>query len=56
LKEGSWQLPLKQPGTDYIINFKHDFNPLFRPSYGLSQAELKAEKEWLNDNLEKGFI
>jgi hypothetical protein len=25
-------------------------------SYRLSQAELKAQKEWLNDNLENGFI
>jgi hypothetical protein len=56
LEEGSRQLPPKCPGIDYEINHKSDFQPLFRPLYGLSQAELKAQKEWSDDNLEKGII
>jgi hypothetical protein len=56
LEEGSRPLALKRPGIDHKINFKHDFQPPFRPLHGVSQAELMAQKKWLNDNLEKGFI
>jgi hypothetical protein len=37
------------------INLKPDFQPPFGPLYGLSQIELKAQKEWLNNNLKTGF-
>jgi hypothetical protein len=56
LEEGSRQLPLKYPGIDHEINLKPDFQPPFGSLYRLLQAELKAQKEWLNNNLEKRFI
>src|SRR5690606_37134238 len=33
-----------------------DFTPLFGPLYSLSQNELKALREWLDENLSKEFI
>ena len=35
---------------------KEGFTPLFGPIYSLSIPELKALREWLDENLSKGFI
>jgi hypothetical protein len=49
-----WLAP-KGPDTDYEINLKPDFKPPFRLLSGLSQVDVKAQKEWLDNNLEKGL-
>ena len=41
---------------DHKIILKEGFTPLFRPIYSLSIPELKVLREWLNENLSKGFI
>lgn len=41
---------------DHRIPLKEDFTPPFGPLYSLSQNELKALREWLDENLSKGFI
>jgi hypothetical protein len=41
---------------DYRISLKPDIHPRFELFYGLSKAKLKAQKEWLDDNLKKRFI
>jgi hypothetical protein len=56
LEEGLRQLPPKCPDIDHEINLKPDFQPLFGPLFGLSQAELKAQNEWLDNNPENRFI
>jgi hypothetical protein len=56
LEDGSQQLPLKCPDIDHEINLKPDFQPPFGSLYELSQAELKAQKEWLDGHLITGFI
>jgi hypothetical protein len=56
LEEELQQLLSIGPGIDQEITLKPDFHPSPRPVYRLPQAELKAQKEWLDDNLEKGLI
>ena len=56
LEEKARQLPPYSPGVDHEINLEPDFKPPFGPLYSMSQTELKAQKEWLDDNLAKGFI
>ena len=41
---------------DYKIILKEGFTPLFGPIYLLSISELNALREWLEENLSKGFI
>ena len=41
---------------DHKITLKKGFTPPFRPIYLLSISELKALREWLDENLSKGFI
>ena len=41
---------------DHKITLKEGFTPPFRPIYSLSIPELIALREWLDDNLSKGFI
>ena len=48
-------LPLHQK-YDHKITLEEGFTPLFGPIYSLSIPELKALKEWLDENLSKGFI
>jgi hypothetical protein len=55
-EEGSRCLLPKRPSIDHEIHLKADFQQSFGPLYGLSQAEPKATKEWLDNNLKKGFI
>ena len=42
---------------DHSIQFKDDsFKPPFGPLYSMSRPELLVLKEWLENNLDKGFI
>ena len=41
---------------DHKITLEEGFTPPFGPIYLLSIPELKALREWLNENLSKGFI
>ena len=49
------ELPLHWP-YDPSMLLKDGFNPPFGPIYSLSQVELEALREWLEDNLSKEFI
>jgi len=48
-------LPPHRP-YDHKISHREGFTPPFRPLYSLSKTELQALKEWLEENLSKGFI
>jgi len=48
-------LPPHRP-YDHKIPLKEGFVPPFGPLYSLSRPELVALKEWLDENLQKGFI
>jgi hypothetical protein len=41
---------------DHTINLKPGFESPFGPLYGLSREELLALKEWIQENLSKGFF
>ena len=41
---------------DHKITLKEGFTPLFGLIFSLSIPELKALREWLDENLSKGFI
>ena len=41
---------------DHKITLKGGFMPPFGPIYSLSIPELKALREWVDENLSKGFI
>ena len=41
---------------DQKIPLREGFTPRFGPLYSLSKTELQALKEWLEENLSKGFI
>lgn len=49
------KLPPHRPG-DHHIPLKEGSELPFGPLYGMSRDELKALKEWLEENLRKGFI
>ena len=48
-------LPLHQK-YDHKITLEEGFTPPFGPIYSLSISELKALREWLDENPSKGFI
>ena len=48
-------LPSHRP-YDHKIPLREGFTPPFGPLYLLSKIELQALKEWLEENLDKGFI
>ena len=48
-------LPPHQP-YDYKITLKEGFSPPLGLLYSLSRPELQALREWLDENLSKGFI
>ena len=48
-------LPPHRP-YDHKISLREGFTPPFVPLYLLSKTELQALKEWLEENLSKGFI
>jgi hypothetical protein len=41
---------------DHPIDLEPDTQPPFGPLYTLSELEFKAFREWLDENLAKGFI
>ena len=41
---------------DHTMQLKEDTSPPFGPLYGLSEKELKVLREYINENLSKGFI
>jgi transposase InsO family protein len=49
------KLPPHRPG-DHHIQLKEGSTLPFGPLYGMSREELKTLKEWLEENLQKGFI
>jgi RNase H-like domain found in reverse transcriptase/Reverse transcriptase (RNA-dependent DNA polymerase)/Integrase zinc binding domain/Chromo (CHRromatin Organisation MOdifier) domain len=49
------KLPEHRP-YDHSIPLQNDTSPPFGPIYGLSEVELKALREYLDENLGKGFI
>jgi len=48
-------LPPHRP-YDYKIPLREGFTPPFGPLYSMSRTELQTLKEWLEENLSKGFI
>jgi hypothetical protein len=48
-------LPKHQP-NDYTIELEEGVQPPFKPIYNLLLDELAALCEYLDENLEKGFI
>jgi hypothetical protein len=41
---------------DHKMPLREEFIPPFGPLYSLSKSEVQALKEWLEENLSKGFI
>jgi hypothetical protein len=54
-KKNANTLSKHQP-YDYTIDLVEGTQPSFRPIYILSQGKLVALREYINENLEKGFI
>jgi len=54
-KEEASKLPKHQP-WDHIIPLKPGSEPPFGSIYSLSEIELKALREYLDENLSKGYI
>ena len=50
------ELPPRRPGLDHEIPLVDGAKPVVRPIYNLSENELKALKEYVDDYLKKGFI
>jgi len=48
-------LPPHQP-YDHKIPLREGFTPPFSPLYTMSRTELQTLKEWLEENMSKGFI
>jgi Reverse transcriptase (RNA-dependent DNA polymerase) len=48
-------LPPRRP-YDHAIPLQDTTTPPFGPLYGLSRNELETVREWIHDNLSKGFI
>ena len=55
-EESARKLPPYRPGMHHEIMLDPEFKPPFSHLYPLSQNELKAQKEWIDDMLAKGFI
>jgi len=49
-------LPPHQPGINHEVCLKEGETPTLWPLYSMSRAELVALKEWLEENMSKGFI
>ena len=54
-KEAADELP-RHAAYDYVIPLQPGTSPPFGPIYSLSEVELKALQEYLEENLSKGFI
>jgi len=49
-------LPPYRPGIDHEVRLKDGETPTWGPLYSMSRAELVVLKEWLEENMSKGFI
>jgi len=49
-------LPPHRPGIDHKVRLKEGETPSWGPLYSMSRAELVTLKEWLEENISKGFI
>jgi hypothetical protein len=56
IKENADKLPPHRPGVDHEINLKDGCEPPFKPIYSLSLNELTELREYIDENLKKGFI
>jgi hypothetical protein len=54
-KNNAYQLPAHHP-YDCSIDLEEKHSPPFGPIYGLSESELQALRDYLTENLAKGFI
>jgi hypothetical protein len=50
------RLPPHRPGIDHEFRLKDGETPTWGPLYSMSRAELVVLKEWLEENMSKGFI
>jgi len=50
------RLPPYRPGIDHEVRLKQGETSTWGPLYSMSRAELVALKEWLEENMSKGFI
>jgi len=50
------KLPPHRPNVDHEVRLKEGEVPSWGPLYKMSREELVAMKEWLEDNMTKGFI
>jgi len=50
------RLPPHRPGIDREVRLKGGETPLWGPLYSKTRAELVVLKEWLEENMSKGFI
>ena len=48
--------PPHQPGIDHEVRLKEGETPTWGPLYSMTRAELVTLKEWLEENMSKGFI
>jgi len=54
-EEEAWKLPPHRP-YDHKISLKPGMEPPFGPLYGKSRQQLQTLKDYIEENLEKGFI
>ncbi len=50
------RLPPHRPGFDFKVDIMPGKAPPFGPLYRLSDPELKLQKEWIADELDKGWL
>jgi hypothetical protein len=49
-------LPPHRDGLDHVITLEEGTKPVFEPIYNLSEVELRTLRDYIEDNLRKGFI
>ena len=55
-KSKSEELPPHHGSLDHVIPLEKDSKPVFSPIYNLSETELQVLREYIDENLRKGFI
>jgi len=50
------RLPPYRPEIDHEVQLKDGETPIWGPLYSMSRTELVVLKEWLQENMSKGFI
>ena len=50
------RLPPRRPSIDHEVFIKDWETPTWGPLYSMSRTELVVLKEWLEDDMSKGFI